>query len=214
MSLSWVFLEDTHDFWKTDQSAKRDTQVSYGFEFGSYLLICTTVKVAAQVPHLDIMMPNYQLTLMVTDNSPGTIVYTSNNTTPVHNVPTFMKWLGEPTDFNIAVHLNENDELCSMLKNYGVVFDALEEENLAPVFHETLSRGTTISIPGSVVHVGPSSNKFRAMLLFTAHPKEKDDTYSSENQYFHGTILIDIVSALLSRIGPENKTIQGPSFAC
>jgi hypothetical protein len=99
--------DDPHDFWSkillyAEQSAKRDTRVSYGFDFGSYSLICTTGKVTAQVPHLDIMLPNYQFTLMITDNSPGTIVYTSINTNPVHDVPSFMKWLGEPIDSNIA----------------------------------------------------------------------------------------------------------------
>jgi hypothetical protein len=94
------------------------------------------------------------------------------------------------------------------LQNYGVVLDALDEGSLCPVFHENLPRGTTMSIPGSIIHAGPSCNGLRSMLFFTAHPKGKGtEAYSSESQYFHGIILIEIVTALLSQLDNEDNMI-------
>jgi hypothetical protein len=49
------------------RSAIRDTRIPSGYEFGPFSLICTVSTVTGQVPHVDVLGPNFQFTLMVTD---------------------------------------------------------------------------------------------------------------------------------------------------
>jgi hypothetical protein len=55
-------------------SAQKDKQVPKDHEFGPFSLICSMGRVPGQIPHLDVMYPNFQFTMMVTENTPGTLV--------------------------------------------------------------------------------------------------------------------------------------------
>jgi hypothetical protein len=84
-----------------------------------------------------------------------------------------VKWLGARQDSKIANVLNNDKELCDMLEKYGIVLDELTEGTMimdGTIKTERLSRGTTISIPGSLVHAGPTFDNFRAMIFFIAFP--------------------------------------------
>jgi hypothetical protein len=193
------------DFWDqiidyAKESARQDRRIE-GYEFGPFSLIISTGNVPAQTPHIDVLRPNYQFTLMVSNDTPGTKLYKSINPNPVRDARTFVEWLGAEPDSKIADVLKKDKGLCDMLEKYGIVLDGLTERTLimdGTVKTEALRRGATISIPGSLVHAGPSCGTFRAMIFFIASPVgQEKDAYKTEEQWSHGSMMIDLVSGLL-----------------
>jgi hypothetical protein len=182
-------------------SAKQDTRVPNDHQFGPFSLICSNKYVPGQVPHLDVLWPNFQYTLMVSDETPGTLVFNPIDSRLVSDVSSFVEWIGAGPDSQIGKLLSDNSDQCELLKTYGAVLVGATKGKLQVCVAQTekLKRGTTMSIPGSLIHAGPSFSKFRAMLFFISHPTGKEEeAYISENQYSHGLVLINIVTWLFS----------------
>jgi hypothetical protein len=93
---------------------------------------------------------------MVTNNTPGTMVYKTTNPHPVCDIPSFMKWVGAKPDTQIGDVLKTDMDLGVLLKKNGLVLDGLTAETLVSnrkFRTKRLPQGTTLSIPGSVVPV-------------------------------------------------------------
>jgi hypothetical protein len=148
-------------------SAKHDKRVPKDHEFGPFSLIRSIKKVPGQIPHLDVMFPNFLFTMMVTDNTPGTLVFSSKEPQQVFDVPSFVEWIGAKPDSQIKFLLENNKEMTEIVETYGVVLDGLTKGKLqtVPLQREKLSSGALMSIPGSLIHAGPSFTKFRVMLF-------------------------------------------------
>jgi hypothetical protein len=181
------------------RSAIRDTRIPSGYEFGPFSLICTVGTVKGQIPHVDVLGPNFQFTLMVTDQTPGTVVYRSTNLHPVNSVKTFLEWLEVPNPTSqIGPVLLADEEMISLLEKYGMVLDCDTPETVIPHRQNdttALQQGATLSIPGSVIHAGPHCTSFRAMLFYTAHAPD-EEAYSSDVQFSLGTLMIMLVVKL------------------
>jgi hypothetical protein len=173
------------------KTARLDQRIPIDYEFSPFSLIFSKGHVPCQSPHLDVMWPNYQFLLMVSHETPGTIVYTSS--CPVKDTDTFLEWLGPPVSSKIGPALREFPDMCQMLEDYGVVLDT-SEDVMSPIFSlNTINQGEVLSMPGSVVHGAPSYVGFRAILFFIAHKKGKEEeAYDDERQYFAGIIMINI----------------------
>jgi hypothetical protein len=111
-----------------------------------------------QVPHVDVLRPNFQFTLIVTDKTPGTVVYRTMDPHPVNSIPSFLEWLKVNPTSNIGQVLMANEEMVSLLEKYGMVLDCVTPGTVIPhCRYDTakLQRGNTLSISGSVIHAGP-----------------------------------------------------------
>jgi hypothetical protein len=98
-------------FYYAEQSAKQDNRVPSNNEFRPFSLICTIGKVPGQIPHLDIVIPNYQFTLMVTTGTPGTIVYLFDNALHEHIVDQRSPLLGLMVELSTETDTSRQEQL-------------------------------------------------------------------------------------------------------
>jgi hypothetical protein len=199
------------DFWEpiidlAIKTALQDLRIPKDYTFSSFSLISAVGKMSGQRPHVDVMWPNYQFSLMVSDKTPGTIVYECEIQPGINNVDSFLEWLKPPENSWIGnVLTTQFADHCKKLTDYGTVLDT---NNLQAVRFPVLklSRGDLLSIPGSVVHGGPAYTGFRAILFFIGHPEGNDGLlYNSDFQYSAGTILMDITYDLWRHITPDDQ---------
>jgi hypothetical protein len=188
------------------QTALQDLRIPKDYTFSSFLLISADGIMSGQRPHVDVMWPNYQFYLMVSDKTPGTTVYECKIEPGINNVDSFLEWLKPPKNSWIGnVLTTKFVDHCKKLTDYGTVLDT---NNLQAVRFPVLklSRGDLLSIPGSVVHGGPAFTGFRAILYFIGHAEGKNGIlYNSDLQYLAGAILMDISYDLWKHITPNNR---------
>ena len=96
-------------------------------------------------------------------------------------------WTDVPEPLTIL--LNNQPYTKKLLQGFGSLLSVLKTEsaNLLP-----LPIGTLLSLPGKVVHAGPSSDKLRAVLFFTGTPSG-DTPYSSDIQHTRTTLISEII---------------------
>lgn len=150
-----------------ETAGPKDERDPADYKFGPFSIICSIGNIPGQVLQLDVVFSNYQFTLMITNNTPGTTVFKSNNATPVRDITLFVKWIGADPSTKIGKVLSGNQVLCTILENYGEALDGFMKGQLVPDYSQSanLKCGTTRSIPGSIVHTGLSYHEFRAMFL-------------------------------------------------
>ena len=144
--------------------AERDARTNgRSFKYGNFSLIVSYEKVDAQMKHIDLVKPNHQFALIVTDYSPGTIIYK-----PDQVVQTVQQLKHAMPDLprSLENDMHKDPQTVDLLCQYGSVLSPNFEEALKP---SALRSGTLCSMPGSVVHAGPASNKFRAVTFFLDH---------------------------------------------
>ena len=199
------------------------------YKFGNFSLIVNYGPVHAQAPHVDLLEPNFQFGMMVSPG-PGTLWYDcphkvsttqelvnawkrtdaldheqqqhqqqSDNTqnhasSSSSSLPTFPEKLPTILDSSPAVQ--------TLLQGYGNVLVPDEELVESQVSHAHLPVGTLCSLPGSVVHAGPATPGFRAVLFFSAWPMNLKDNkvqeYDPDTQY-GSVFLCGRISQLLWR---------------
>ena len=72
------FAVDTKDTlldYAKRQALKDDRLSTTSYKFGNFSIISTYEVVDVQAPHIDLLKPNYQFGLVLSCNSPGTLVY-------------------------------------------------------------------------------------------------------------------------------------------
>ncbi|CAB9524120.1 expressed unknown protein [Seminavis robusta] len=187
--------------------AQRDPRLG-DMEYGNFSLICTYGPVDAQAPHLDSLKPNFQFGLILSDNAPGTLFYESAvdvsdvNALVEHwkNVDTI---LGSPYKRATAmppalVQAMERDaSVLLLLSHFGRVL--LPERSVYDRMRhkEKLATGSLLSLPGSVVHAGPASTDFRAVIFFSGWPNGSEVApYDPDVQYTSVLLMAHFVSLL------------------
>jgi hypothetical protein len=78
------------------QTARQDPRIPKDYTFSSFSVISSDGMMSGQRPHLDVMWPNFQISLMVSDKTSGTTVYECKIKPGINNVDSFLEWLKPP----------------------------------------------------------------------------------------------------------------------
>ncbi len=169
--------------------ARKDPRIaSRDFVFDNFSLLVNFDPVKAQLPHLDMVEPNFQFGLIITTESPGTTIYE-----PVYQIRSMEDvkerlWKDAPQSVSKLMQLRAQ----FLLNEYGNVLCS----NLRSYYPGILQCGTLCSMPGSLIHAGPACEKFRAVLFFSASPRGYPAPYHADTQYFAPTICATMVVTL------------------
>jgi hypothetical protein len=221
------------------QQAERDDRITGNIKnkrnmsYDNFSLIVSYDPVVAQPKHIDLLYPNFQYGLIITDKSPGTTVYT----TP-HSIKTVTDlknhvWTDMPSTISRA--MEQDAIVTSLLSQFGAVLcpnieevqywkpcnnsvngdesqyeGAMEEQQGTSNDESNTSTlegaacfptGTLLSLPGSEIHAGPSSSKYRTVLFFSACPDVTNTIpYHPDTQYFGPLLCCDFVSLLWNNL--------------
>lgn len=190
----------------------RDKRLSFqkkigvcNFELGNISIIANFESAPAQAPHIDMTLPNYQCGLLISHASAGTLF--SETTLPIANVDDMARhWSkeGHPMPDGLRVAL-ENDALVRiLLNNYGKVLDST-----LTLFSpgKTLERGTLMTLPGGVVHAGPSSTTYRSVIFASIWPKGSiEPSYDTDTQYSSITLCCQLLLFIWGNISVTERT--------
>jgi hypothetical protein len=210
MELYEVPYDDIEDIRKVildycTEQAKRDPRVTYhqATDFDNFSLLINYDPVDAQFPHIDLLFPNFQFAVFVSNNALPTSVFT-----PSFDIETVddlkRAWPDMPE--GVIAAFNNDPRSINLLRDFGKVLSddvneiSVEESKYMPF----LPTGTLLSLPGSVIHAGPASETFRAVLFFSGS-SNKIDAYDPDTQYFSGLLLCDFVSMLWERLNVPNR---------
>jgi hypothetical protein len=214
------------------EQAKRDPRVirENVTEFNNFSLLLNYEPVAAQFPHIDMLFPNFQFLVTVSNHAESTRVYTTSFCTIASARDLQQKaWTDMPPA--IVDALSDDPYATSLLCHFGRVlcpnvhittewgtslpknssFRDNHHNATGPDDHRCidsilLPTGTTSSLPGSVIHAGPASQGFRAILFFSGSAAEHPvGPYNPDTQYFSGTLLCDLISILWERLTVEHR---------
>lgn len=175
------------NFCKTQ--ARIDPRVGSGeYVFDNFSLLVSFDPVEAQWPHLDMIEPNFQFGLMITAESPGTIVFEPVNRIATMDDARNFLWNDLPHPLGERMQSRAH----KILNEYGNVLC----RNLRCFYPGILQQGTICSMPGGVIHAGPACNHFRAVLFFSACPKGHQVPYHADIQFFAPTMCTAMVAAL------------------
>lgn len=189
------------------KQAKKDNRfknvANYGSKtlFGNFSIICTFGDVVEQQPHIDVVYPNYQYILMISNDSPGTKVYAPNQWYGNITVPNNIKDLLYPDmDPQLVQKMYENQYIRQLIKQYGNSMFTKQhllrvDYKILDVVHKdyddaNMTTGTVLSLPGSVIHAGPASSAFRAAMFYSATPNAKQ---IHNTQYTNMTLINSIM---------------------
>eukprot|EP00977_Amphora_coffeiformis_P002476 scaffold464_cov181-Amphora_coffeaeformis.AAC.14 len=157
--------------------ARRDPRISrQPFKFGNFSLICSYGRVPAQAPHVDLLPPNHQFAVILTGDSPSTIMYDVKNRVQsmedLKRLWQSMEREGEEPSFPscLAQALETSSDVTSLLKDFGDVLHSSADFPRVQRGLDHVLPGTVLSLPGGVTHAGPATNSFRAVLFFSAVP--------------------------------------------
>lgn len=201
------------------QQARQDTRVGNKYTFQNFSLIVSWGICPAQIPHIDLVAPNFQFGLFLSDKCAGTFFVKDHDElghikTPEQLAIFFRKTFENSEDPEFpkgmpekVLHSLQNDPECEGAKQLLDYFgDALHMESTIKehfISEKRLPAGTVATLPGSVVHAGPASRNGRAVLFFSASPKGKADVipYMPDTQYNGTTLMANLVSILWRRKG-------------
>lgn len=185
-------------------AARRDPRLKGGstYEFGNFSIICNYDPVPAQAPHIDLILPNYQFGLIITDKIPGTQFLEIGEERIRTTDALAGLWssigakFGQTLPPNLAIALQADSIVRELIASFGDVLLPLESFG-AMTACASVSTGTLLSLPGSVIHAGPMSNSFRAIMFFSARPGgSKSDAYDPDTQFSGVTLCGHIVHLL------------------
>jgi hypothetical protein len=186
-----------------DHEEDNDIDVHYG----PMSLIISNGMVSDQLPHVDVQPPDFQFGLILTDHSPGTIVYESIREvvkTP-KDLAVFLGVQNNNRTSKIASTVSELPEAIQLLKTFGVCLSTLRADDYKVAQRpEHLPTGTVLSLPGGQLHAGPACDSFRAVLFWTAHGDAKS-LYHPDIQYFDGLLLGELMLPIWRFITEQDR---------
>jgi hypothetical protein len=188
-----------------DHEEDNDIDVHYG----PMSLIISNGIVSDQLPHVDVQPPDFQFGLILTENSPGTIVYESIReiVTTSKQLATFLGIAQNNRTSKIASTVSELPEAIQLLKTFGVCLSTLRADDYKVACRpEHLPTGTVLSLPGGQLHAGPKCDNFRAVLFWTAHGNAKS-LYHPDIQYFDGLLLGELMLPIWRFITEQDRYI-------
>ncbi len=220
--------------------AERDDRITVNTQnksepsYDNFSLIVSYDPVEAQPRHIDLLYPNFQFGLMITDNSPGTSVYV----TP-HSIRTVMdvkNHVWKDMSSTMFTAMEQHAIVTSMLSQFGdVLSPSMEQEQYWKTCNDTKKEnedivegtteqppntthevttssdvlfptGTLLSLPGSEIHAGPASSKYRTVLFFSACPDMTNTIpYHPDTQYFSPLLCCDFVCLLWNNLSIDDR---------
>jgi hypothetical protein len=183
------------------------------YSFDNFSLIVTYNSVKAQAPHIDLLHPNHQFGLILTDHSPGTLVYeTQYNVQTVDDIR--RAWPDLPD--TVAAAMANDTQASAMIRQFGNLLCPVVQQVESLPADQVMSTGTLLSLPGSIIHAGPASHSFRAVLFFSAWPAASAvPQYNPDTQYFASLLCSDLVSVLWRTLaGPADRKYLLTKLAC
>ncbi|GKZ00140.1 hypothetical protein MPSEU_000967300 [Mayamaea pseudoterrestris] len=194
------------------QAGKDERFPSSRYSYNNFSLLITYDAVDAQGPHIDLLYPNAQFGLLLTNSSPGTISYKVKcNIICARDLPKHVaSWKNAPPKLLDAMS-NEESGAAALIRSFG---DTLHVQ-LKAVKTKLLHCGDCTSLPGSLLHAGPSCPKFRAILFYSATPRDgehEDATsiaeYDPDTQYFGALLLADICPVVWPALDDDSKVFM------
>ena len=200
--------------------ARKDPRVGNEYKFGNFSLLVTYGRCENQMPHIDLVKPNYQFALYLSKMSPRTMFVAEGSIDPVRTVGALVKlWEtaselkvsdDAPVPHNIVKALEQDEGIRTLLEGFGDVLHPEQTlEHKYEMKHFNVGPGVVASLPGSVVHAGPSSETTRAVLFFSGSPKDADasEEYNPDRQYNGVTLMGHLVSILWTKpkIGKKER---------
>lgn len=165
--------------------ARRDPRIRnapHDYKFSNFSLIVSYGSVPAQAPHLDLVGPNFQFILILTNGSPSTNIYDLEEGDRVQSVTDLRRvWKKEKLEqrdratfpSNLAKMLEASPDVVDFLSDFGDVLHSNDFLKSVEKRQDGLSAGTLLSLPGGVVHAGPACSSYRVVLFFSAVPVTK-----------------------------------------
>jgi len=192
------------------KQAKKDPRIGHQYEFDNFSLLINYEKCDAQYPHIDLLGPNVQCGLVLTDKSPGTIAYTvPHNITTVDDIRQHL-WPDLPD--SVAQALQNNEHARNWIAEFGLTLyknhqmtvqqevNSNSNNNNSQQQQQPLSLlplGSLLTLPGSHLHAGPKSTKYRCILFFSGWRRGSTvPQYHPDMQYFGPLLIADLIAVL------------------
>jgi hypothetical protein len=194
------------------QMAVIDDRVDPSWKFEQFSIIVQIGPCKMQQPHVDLLLPSFQFEMMISPNSKGTVTYQATGP-QVRTAQDFVTFLGldgsESTQ--ILEAFEQKDGLLSrLLTNYGVVLSTVptpgvEGFRISKLRH-SMTPGTVLSTPGSVMHGSPAiQDGFRAVLSYTGRPGTTQSCDITNVQWYDGILLIELLMLLWTFVTKQDR---------
>ncbi|CAB9503288.1 expressed unknown protein [Seminavis robusta] len=187
--------------------AQMDPRVQDGYIFENFSLLVCQRAAPAQAPHVDLVTPNFQFGMVLSNKSRGTLfVPEPDKLGRLHHVDQLVS-LWEKNPFfkddafskvppRLVERFKADLGAQQLLSYFG---DTLHPEKTLRdsfVSKDRLPVGTVSCLPGSVCHAGPATTAPRSVLFFSGAPKDSDevDPYMPDSQYNGVTLMGHLVS--------------------
>ena len=144
--------------------SRRDERAN-NLQLGNFSIIVNYDPVEDQQPHIDLLAPNHQFGCLLTDNTTGTKAYRPcGSDAYITSASDLQRVFPEIVSDGIVEAITQHRPTSQLLQGFGNVLSPSLQEICA---EPKLPTGTVLSLPGSVVHAGPASPSFRAILFFS-----------------------------------------------
>lgn len=189
--------------------AKLDDRVNDDWLFENFAIIVNEKQVLPQRPHIDLLAPNLQFGLVLTNNAPGTTIYLPTGNV-ISNMEEFVDFLykdtGLPNHTGFHKAYEKQQQLRQMLSDYGKCLCTVNRSYRVAVRTLDVPTGTVMASPGSTLHAGPGCEEFRAIMFFIGRPPLGVE-YNDAVQYFDGGMLGTIVLLTWKYLTDRDKTV-------
>lgn len=164
-------------------------------KFGNFSMIVTFGSCSQQILHIDALLPNYQFILSCTNNSPVTLFNPVAKDSNIILVQQLENGFLNDIDKDLLLMMQSHKGVEDLVYDYGNLFTLTSVTNTNSTVDNpmTAELGTVVSLPGSVIHAGPSCNEARAIIFYTCgfiwgkrkrNDSEKDDDKRTRNRMF------------------------------
>jgi hypothetical protein len=177
--------------------------------YDNFSLITIYEPVTEQQKHIDLLFPNFQYGLIITDQSPGTNVYRSARS--IKTTQHIRDYVWTDMSDSLCASMDENPAVTSLVEFFGDVLCPNIQRirystTNASDNEETFPTGTLLCLPGSEIHAGPACDRYRTVLFFSACPDVSQTIpYHPDTQYFAPLVCCDIISAVWGKISFEDR---------
>ena len=187
--------------------AERDPRIGGNsqdkYTFDNFSLLINYTACDEQYPHIDLLAPNVQCGLVITDKSPATVAYQTPH--DIKTVQDLKQHLWKDLPDEVAQAIQNDTQCCRILEQFGNTLhpnEALVEQKIPKV----LARGSLLSLTGSQMHSGPKSAKYRCVLFFSGWQKDSAVvSYDPDTQYFGPLLMADFLMQLFHVLSVEGR---------
>ena len=191
--------------------AGHDPRLAGGnWRVGNLSLIVTWDSVTAQDWHIDLLHPNCQGALFLTEGSPATLV-SAQQLDGIKDEATLARVMGISQDNPLVQTLLHDPETRQLLHTFGAVLQHREGFKPLQLGVGKPRVGDVQITSGSVVHAGPPCSGFRAVAFFSIWPEGSSiPEYDPDVQYTAITLLGHLAELIWEQ--PQVQPIEKESL--